>query len=75
MGMGGTHWDMASTKQFRALGWQSLWAWWLPLHRKGLISPDKAWRGEKARSSTARYRFAPMRHIDKGLELHVRDAI
>lgn len=77
MGIGGTHWDMASTKQFRALGWQSLWAWWLPLQRKGLISPDKAWRGEKARSSTTQYYFsssALIRHIDKGIELHVRDA-
>lgn len=42
MGMGGTHWDMASTKQLSALGWQSRCTWWLPLHRKGLISPARA---------------------------------
>lgn len=47
MGMGGTHCDMASTKQLSALGWQSLWAWWLPLHRNGPISPDRACNGPK----------------------------
>lgn len=47
MGMGGTHCDMASTKQLSALGWQSRCAWWLPLHRNGPISPLNACQRER----------------------------
>lgn len=73
IGIGGTHWDMASTKQFRALGWQSLWAWWLPLHRKGLSSPDKAWRGNRGLTTTTDLRFtasALIQHSEATIQTH-----
>ncbi len=35
--------DLADDVRVSALvALAALWAWWLPLHRKGLISPDKA---------------------------------
>lgn len=78
MGIGGTHWDMASTKQLSALGWQSLWAWWLPLHRKGLISPDRAYGGGQTELGSNYSHLSSSEliwHIDGGVLLHVCEAI